>query len=129
MREHLLVGRRLFRFSLYFALQFAESNEFIRVRLLAPTIDLQIAQDERALAFLLQKNERVGRPELGRIKHVRILVAGGDDQSCFVICSFHYLLLTSSWLRSIQCNKPSSPKADPIKTSVLKTKTLAFKPR
>ena len=53
MREHLFIRRRLFRFSLHFALEFAEHDEFVRIGLFAAAIDFQIAQDQRALAVSL----------------------------------------------------------------------------
>jgi hypothetical protein len=47
--------------------------------LLATAIDLQIAQDECPFTVALKKYEWIGRPKLRRVKHVGILLAGGDD--------------------------------------------------
>ena len=86
MCENLFIGWRLFGFSLHFALELAEHDEFIRIGLLATAIDLQIAQDKRASAIAFQKDEWIRRPKIRRIKHVGISVAGGDDKAgrfCF----------------------------------------------
>ena len=91
MRENFFVGRRLFGFSLHFALELAEHDEFVRIGLLATAIDLQIAQDQCALAVSFQKNKWIRRPKFRRVKHVGISLAGGDDQAVpvlFLICSF-----------------------------------------
>ena len=86
MCENLFIGWRFFGFSLHFALELAEHDEFIRIGLLATAIDLQIAQDKRASAIAFQKDEWIRRPKFRRIKHVGISVAGGDDKAgrfCF----------------------------------------------
>ena len=83
MRKDFFVGRRLFRFSLHFAFEFAKGNEFVRVSLLARTIDFQIAQDQRAFAVSLKKNKRIGRPELRRVQHVGVMLARRYDQAIF----------------------------------------------
>ena len=70
-----------FSTSLHFSLELAEHDEFIRIGLLATSIDFQIAQDERALAISFQEDEWIRRPKLCRIKLVRIGFAGGDDQA------------------------------------------------
>src|SRR5213080_1194324 len=90
MCKNFFVRWRLLRFPLHFTLQLAEHDEFVRFGLLAPAIDFQIAQDKCALAILLEKNERIGREKLGRVKHVWIGLAGGDDkQGGFVVSSTH----------------------------------------
>ena len=90
MCKNFFVRWRLLRFPLHFTLQLAEHDEFVRFGLLAPAIDFQIAQDKCALAILLEKNERIGREKLGRVKHVWIGLAGGDDkQGGFVLSSTH----------------------------------------
>lgn len=81
MRKNFFVGWRLFRFSLHFALELAKGNELVRVSLLARTIDFQIAQDQRAFAVSLEKNERIGRPELRRVQHIRVILARRYDQA------------------------------------------------
>src|SRR4030095_1160394 len=57
VRENLFVRWRGLRVSLHFALQLAEHDEFVRIRLLAAAIDFQIAQYESSLAIALKKNE------------------------------------------------------------------------
>ena len=90
MRKNFFVGWCLLRFSLHFTLQLAEHDEFVRFGLFAPAIDFKIAQNECALAIPFQENEWIGRPKFRRIKHVRISVAGGDDQpGCFVLSFAH----------------------------------------
>src|SRR6266542_2667975 len=94
VREDLFVGRRLFRFSLYFALDLAEHDEFIRVGLLAAAIDFQIAQDKRAFAIAFQKDEWIWRPKFRCVKHVGIRFAGSDNEAgWFCFCFAHSLLL------------------------------------
>ena len=99
MRQHLFVGRRFFGFSLHFALDLAEHDEFIRLGLLAPAIDLQIAQDERAFAVAFQKNKWIGREKFRRVKHVGIVsLAATMRRAGFV---FDLLMCRFSCLRSI----------------------------
>ena len=43
MRHHLLEGRRLLQGALHLALDLAEGNDFVRLRLLARPIDLKVA--------------------------------------------------------------------------------------
>ena len=88
MRQNFFVGRRFFRFSLHFALELAEHDKFIRVGLLAAAIDFQIAQDKRAFAIALQKDEWIWRPKFRRIKHIGICLAGGDDETGWFCFSF-----------------------------------------
>src|SRR5882762_7484721 len=161
MRQNFFIGRRLFGFSLHFALDLAEHDEFICVGLLATAIDFQIAKDKRAFAIAFEKDEWIGRPKLCRIEHVGIRVAGGDDEAgWFCFCFAHspcyaawhcratasvaksrdgrrsarrtheiQLLRTSSSLRKIQCNSPSKPSVDRIRTAVLKKNTPSFIPK
>jgi hypothetical protein len=93
MCENLFIGWRAFGFSLHFALELAEHDEFIRVGLLSTAIDFQIAQDKCALAIAFQKNEWIGRPKLRREKHIGICFAGGDDEAGWFCFLFGHSLL------------------------------------
>jgi hypothetical protein len=93
MCENLFIGWRAFGFSLHFALELAEHDEFIRVGLHSTAIDFQIAQDKRAPAIAFQKDEWIGRPKLRRVKHVGICVAGGDDEAGWFCFLFGHSLL------------------------------------
>src|SRR4029077_12305986 len=94
MCENLFIGWGAFGFSLHFALELAEHDEFIRVGLLSTAIDLQIAKDKRAPAIAFQKDEWIGRPKFRRVKHVGICVTGGDDEAgWFCFCFTHSILL------------------------------------
>src|SRR5262245_6285337 len=111
MRQNFLVSRRLFRFSLHFALERAEHDKFIRVSLLSPAIDFQIAQDKRASAIAFQKDEWIGRPKFRRIKHIGICLAGGNDEAgwfCFCFALLHLIIL----LRSIAIQVTPSEAKD-----------------
>src|SRR5207302_11172938 len=90
MRQNFFIRRRLLRFSLHLALELAEHEEFIRFGLFATAIDFQIAQDQRAFAVALQKNERIGRPKLRRVKHIRVGFAGRDDEAGFATSDFGF---------------------------------------
>ena len=89
MREHFLIRRRLFRFTLHFALELIERNELVDLCGPATTIHLQVAQNDCALSVLLEKNEWVASPKLGRVKHVGIDVACRDDQSGSILSVLH----------------------------------------
>src|ERR1700704_768183 len=91
MRENSFVGRRLFGFSLHFALDLAEHDEFICVGLLATAIDFQIAKDKRAFAIAFEKDEWIGRPKFRRIEHIGIRLAGGDDEAGWFCLSLAHL--------------------------------------
>ena len=90
MRQNFFIRRRLLRFSLHLALELAEHEEFIRFGLFATAIDFQITQDQRAFAVALQKNERIGRPKLRRVKHIRVGFAGRDDEAGLAISDFRF---------------------------------------
>src|SRR4029453_18105261 len=61
MHENFFVRRRLPGFSLHFAFELAEHDKLIGVGLLAASINLQVAQDQRAPAVLLQENKWIWR--------------------------------------------------------------------
>ena len=96
MRNNFFVRRRLLRFPLHFVLKLAEHDKFICVGLLAASIDFQIAQDKRALAVSLQKNEWIGRPKLCRVQHIRVGVACSDNQARWFGFSFGHSMLVAS---------------------------------
>ena len=101
MGQDFFVRRRFFCFPLQLALEFAEHHEFIRVSLFACAIDFQIAQHERSFAVALEENERVGRPEVRRVKHIGILFACSDDQARrFTFCFTHKVIPEIPRLRS-----------------------------
>ena len=81
MREHFLIGRRLFRRPLHFSLELVERNKFVDLRCSAAATHFQIAQNDCAFSILLEKNERIARPKLGRVKHVRVDVAWSNDEA------------------------------------------------
>ena len=81
MRQDFFVGRRLLCLALYFAFELAEHDKLVRLRILLRPIDLQIAQDERALPVLLKKNERIADEDPCRVKHIGIGIAGRDNQT------------------------------------------------
>ena len=81
MCEHLLVGRRCFRVALYFMLEFAQHDELVRFRRSLCPIDFQIAQHQRAVAVLLEKNERIPDKNTCRVKHIGIGVARRNDEA------------------------------------------------
>ena len=82
MRQHFFVWRRFSEFSLHFALELAERNEFIGLRrLFAPRSISRSLKTNGAFAVLLEKNERIRRQEFGRVKHVGIVLARRDDQA------------------------------------------------
>jgi hypothetical protein len=85
MCEDLFIERRLFGFSLHFALELAEHDEFIRVGLLATAIEFQITEDKCAPAIAFQKDEWVGSPKFRRVKNVGICLAGGDDETGWLL--------------------------------------------
>src|SRR4029453_11720170 len=90
MHENFFVRRRLPGFSLHFAFELAEHDKLIGVGLLAASINLQIAQDQRALAVLLQENKWIWRPKLRRVQHVGIDLTRGNNQArCFVFSFAH----------------------------------------
>src|SRR6476659_7228089 len=95
MGQHFFVRRRLFRFSLQLALDFAKHYKCIRVSLLASAIDFQITQDQRPVAGALKENEWIGRPKFRRVKHVGILLARSDDEACRFSFSFAHCDLYS----------------------------------
>src|SRR5207249_11531727 len=100
MCQNFFVGRRLSGFSLYFAFELAEHDKLVGVGLLAASINLQVAQHERAFAVSLQKNKWIRRPELRRVKHVGIGLAGRNDEtrwSClwFTHCGLYFSSATS----------------------------------
>ena len=72
MREHFFVGRRLGARSLHFFFKRAVGQNLVRLRLFASAIDLEIAQDERSLAVLFEKNKGIGREKTRRVKHVGV---------------------------------------------------------
>src|SRR5215470_4213831 len=57
MREHFFIRRRVFGLSLRLALELTKHDKFICIGLLASSIDLEIAQDQRAFAVSLQENK------------------------------------------------------------------------
>ena len=138
MRQHFFVGRGLGTRPLHLVFELAVGQNLVRLGLLASAIDLEIAQDERSLAILLEKNKGIGREEARRVKHVRVILAGRDDQARFVFAfAFGGILLlewnewsstaflrTSSCRRKIQWSSQSRRRLDPISTAVLKVKTL-----
>ena len=67
MRHHFLKGRRLLLGALHFALDLAEGNDFVRLRLLPRPIDLKVAQNDGPLAVLLEKNKRIRHEEPCRV--------------------------------------------------------------
>ena len=79
MRQHFFIGRRFFRPALDFALEFVEGNKLIGRGLSATASHLHVAQDQRAFAVLLKKNEWIGREEPRCVKHIGIGFAGGDN--------------------------------------------------
>src|SRR5260370_32128961 len=89
MGKHFFIRRRLLRFALHFSLKLVQRNELVDLRRPAAAVHFQIAQNDRALSVLLEKNKRIARPELCRIKHVRVDVAGRDDQSCSILSFCH----------------------------------------
>src|SRR5437868_11466670 len=92
MSKNLFIRRRFARSALDFTLELTVADKFVRLRLLAAAIDLEIAQNERAFAVLLQKNKRIWRPEPGRVEQVGIGLTRGNDQTCLPIrigFSFH----------------------------------------
>src|SRR5205807_4659290 len=89
MCEHFLVWRRCFRVALYFTLEFAQHDELVRFRRSLCPIDFQIAQHQRALAVLLEKNERISDKNTGRVEHIRIGVAGRNDEASGLILLCH----------------------------------------
>src|SRR5262249_51657463 len=97
MREHFFIRRRVFGLSLHLALELTKHDKFICIGLLASSIDLEIAQDQRAFAVSLQENKWIRRPKLRGIKHVRVGLACGDDKAGgFAFCFAHGGLYLSS---------------------------------
>src|SRR5207237_8878611 len=96
MGQDFLVGRCMPIFVLHFALQFIERNKFVRLGLPATAINLQLAQDQGALAILLEKNERIGREKSRRIQHVSVVFTSCDDQARGFICAY-VCYLCSVW--------------------------------
>src|ERR1043166_4495400 len=90
MGEHFFIRRRLFRFALHFALELVERDELIRLRLFAPAAHFHVAQDKRALAVLLEKNEWVRREKPRCVKHVRVGFARGYNQARRSISNFGF---------------------------------------
>jgi hypothetical protein len=84
MRHHLLKRRRLLLCALHLALDLAEGNDLVRLRLLARAIDLEVAQNDGPLAVLLEKNEWVRHEEPCRVEHVWVVVARRDDETSLV---------------------------------------------
>src|SRR5205823_14707521 len=98
---------RLFCLALYFAFELAEHDKLVRLRILLRPIDLQIAQDERALPVLLKKNERIADEDPCRVKHIGIGIAGRDNQTrSFGFCCHFSMLPASASLSSEQCRLP-----------------------
>src|SRR5437879_9974939 len=89
MRQHFFVWRRFFCFALHFSLEVVERNKLVDLGRPSAAIHLEIAQNDCALSILLEKNERIARPEFCRVKHVRIDVAWRNNESRFVI-GFRY---------------------------------------
>src|SRR5205809_6679054 len=92
MREHFLIRRRLFRFTLHFPLELIERNKLVDLCRPATTIHLQITQNDCALPVLLEKNEWIASPKLGGVKHVGIDVDRRNDQSCTIFSCLHDLV-------------------------------------
>src|SRR5437588_12532390 len=89
MYEYFFVGRRCFRLALYFALEFAQHDELVRFRGSLCPIDLQIAQHQRAFPILLEENERISDKNTSRIEHIRIGVAGRNNEASELILLCH----------------------------------------
>src|SRR5258708_39345375 len=81
MRDYFFKRRRLFRFSLNFAFELIERNKVIDLRGAAATAHLKIAQNDGALSILREKDKRVARPKLCRVKHIGVDVAWRDNES------------------------------------------------
>jgi hypothetical protein len=81
MRQHFFVGGRLLGLALHFAFELVEHDKLVRLRILLRSIDLQIAQDQDAFPLLLKKNKRIADENPRRVKHVRVSVAGRDNQA------------------------------------------------
>src|SRR5207248_10783818 len=112
MRQDFFVGRRLLCLALYFAFELAEHDKLVRLRILLRPIDLQIAQDERALPVLLKKNERIADEDPCRVKHIGIGIAGRDNKranSGFVAIFRSYP--RRAFCHPEQCRLPPSHKA------------------
>src|SRR5712692_4413891 len=99
MCKNLFIERRVFGFSLHFAFQLTEHDEFVRVGMLATAIDFQIAQDQRAFAIAFEKDEWIGRPKFRRVKHVGIRVTGGDDEAGWFCFWFAHPFCYAAWRR------------------------------
>ena len=67
----------------------------MRARRFPRAIDLKIAQDQRAFPVSFQENERIGRKEARRIKHVRVVFARSDDQFRLAFGFTHCVFLYS----------------------------------
>ena len=126
MGENFFVGGRLAALPLHFFFKSAVGQKLVRLRLFAAAIDLEVAQDQRSFPVLLEENKRIGRKEARRVKHVRIGLAGGDDEAGLVF-GFHDLFLrTTNCRRKIQCRNQSRSTLEPTRIAVLKAKTLPW---
>ena len=81
MRHDLTESGRFLAVALDLPLDFAQRHDLIHLRLAPATIDLEIAQDDRAFAVLLEKDEWIADEHARRIKHVGVALAVGNDEA------------------------------------------------
>src|SRR2546430_16298627 len=96
MRQLFVVGRQLFGLALHFAFELVEHDKLVRLRILLRSIDLQIAQDKGAFPVLLKKNKWIADENPRRVKHVRVGLAGRDNQTRYFGVCCHVAMLAAS---------------------------------
>src|SRR6476619_7065372 len=90
MSEHFLVVRGLGTRPLHLLFKRAVGQNLVGLCLLASPMDFEIAQHERSPAILFEKNKGIGREETGGVKHVRVILAGRDDETRFLLGFGHW---------------------------------------
>ena len=93
MRQYFFIGGRLFRFPLHLALERAQHDKLVCLRLFLRPIDLQIAQNQRALAVLLKENKRVADKNSRRVKHISVRIARRNDETRRLSFGGHALIV------------------------------------